>query len=354
MPLLKKLQSLFSPRLSLQGNDSPTGGLRRRIWVVPRGRCLYRLFAMGDVPQAERNNALEVLILQWSPFDATGRYIVWNEDQAQVWIWDDEAQKDDMQQAGLTASGVSPEPVLRPKPEFDGAYLLTCPPETAGDSDSAGVEGQVWRNGVLAASHWWRRTPTGGEWRRFLLANDLSPNMAPPPPMSLPLQPKPWRGATKFSSLSMQQEKIWVMAGVILFGSYIAWQGAAIHQWNEKLDRLVQQEEEIGQEARPQRAARSRAIRFQDEAQRLKSMVGGHSLLELLALLSAPLPEKGVSIIDIDYARTHVALILQGKSLDALYYIKKYQATPMFTNITAARGQAPDSLQIDMDIIETE
>ena len=89
----KILGSLFLPRRYLQADKKVIPPENRNIgakqWVVGRDLCVYRLFHLPDVPGTERKSAIDIHIRQWSPFADTGSYVVWKDDIAQVWIWDE-------------------------------------------------------------------------------------------------------------------------------------------------------------------------------------------------------------------------------------------------------------------------
>ena len=70
-----------------------------------------------------------------------------------------------------------------PTAEEDGSRLVVC---------REGCEGQIWVNGLLAASRWWRQDPSVLEWRRFLLGNDGPPEEEDSTPIEAPWLNKPW------------------------------------------------------------------------------------------------------------------------------------------------------------------
>ena len=78
--------------------------------------------------------------------------------QAGIWTWDGDIVLENGQP--LSSLRVMPETLAREGLE-NGARLAKC---------IDGFEGQVWRNGSLAASRWWHAPPKAREWQHFLRA----------------------------------------------------------------------------------------------------------------------------------------------------------------------------------------
>ena len=95
---------------------------------------------------------------------------------AGVWAW--KGDLDAPFRRRLLAPPTLPEPLIY-EPLEDGARLIRC---------IEGVEGQVWRNGSLIASRWWRAAPSDQEWRQFLRRAGGDAASAPPTPIDAPLR----------------------------------------------------------------------------------------------------------------------------------------------------------------------
>ncbi|MFZ1642867.1 MAG: hypothetical protein WAV07_15820, partial [Candidatus Contendobacter sp.] len=186
LPLPRRWQALFSPRRLLQRPndlDEAGGGYGGCEWVLARGLCRFRCFELGAVPARDRASALHVQIRQWNPFPVAGDYIVWRGEQALVWLWDGERQRQAMTEAGIRGARVLPETVLHPPPGADGPRLVRC---------LDGVEGQYWREGRLLASHWWPEAPTAAAWQHFQRGNGGIVQTEPPAAETVSLLARPW------------------------------------------------------------------------------------------------------------------------------------------------------------------
>jgi hypothetical protein len=302
---------------------------------------LYRRFVLADVPAAERQAALNLRVQQWSPFTETGRYVVWEGDHALVWIWDDALRREMMNGAGVKSGRVLPETVLHPRGNGQNVQFLSC---------LEGVEAQVWKNGALWASRWWENAPPQQEWVRFLLANDLDPALEMPPPAEAAWLRRPWaKNADGRWALHLRAERLWVTLAAAVFAFLFIWQGATLWHLRRATDELAQDVAVMTEQVEPQLAARGRAIEERQAAEQFLDLIGPPAQLDLMAAITEKLPPSAI-FIEWDYNQGHLAFTVQGEQMDPRYFVKAYQALPLFENVSAERGRRANQLLVEMDV----
>ncbi len=344
--IFRQIRSLFSPRRYLHDRNEiyhpPGNSLGQRQWILSRSLCLYRVFVMGDIPSDERKNALKVRIRQWSPFADTGNYVIWQEETAQVWIWDESARGNAAGKANADVSRTFPETVFYPKPERDELRLISC---------MEGMDAQIWKHGILTASHWWPDGPFPEAWSRFLTAHDLNPAMAVPAPENIPWIAHPWgRNTGEHSFSNLPHERLWVLAAMMLFAFLLIWQSVSLWRWHEAENVLESRIAALTQEVEPLLEARNQATKYKAAAERLISLVSGPTQLALMAAVAEKLPPKSVFLAEWHYNQDNLSFVLQGANLDPRYYVETYQKLPYFKEVSAERGQAADQLTVKMKI----
>jgi len=339
------LQYPFSLRRYYQGLNevaTPPGAMGQRRWVIARGLCLYKIFTLGDVSRNERRDLLNVRILQWSPFSMTGRYVIWHEETAQVWIWDEATRLAAMQEVGVAAAAALPETLLYPRPEHDIARVIGC---------REGFEGQIWTNGTLVASQWWRQAPQPYEWLRFLLGNDVTPETGTSETQTFEWLAKPWGKRTGgFAILDVRREQFWLTAAVVFFSFLFTWQAVAIERWDSGVASLQSVYDQRMEDARPTRIARTRATKFKDESKQLDALVSYPSPLKLMALVTQRLSAHKAYVIEWRYSKTSLSFIVEGVNLDPLYYIDVFQRIPNFKDVTAELDKNGKRLFVNLNI----
>jgi len=306
---------------------------------------------MSDIPLAERKNALDIRIQQWSPFKETERYVVWNKESkemAQVWIWDKAARFSAMNSLRVNISRIFPEPVLYPppKPEIEPIIrILSC---------TEGIEAQIWREGILFASHYWHKDISPKEWSRFLLAHDLDPSIKMPEPEAIPMLNQPWgKSSDNYSQFQIPKAAFQVTTAVLIF--FLIWQGVGIWRWYQGEKILNEQISGLAQNAEPLLNARSRAIEYKNNIEKLLSLNTYPPQLNLMAVIADNLSEN-IRLSEWHYNQGNLTFTLKGiyseqeKNLDPRYYVETYQKIPYFKDVSAEKGVRPDELVIKMSI----
>lgn len=339
-------KALFSPRRYLHRTDGVVqpgpGPKGSRQWVLSRGRCLYRMFILAEVPSADREEALQILIQQWSPWADTGKYVAWDRDTAQVWVWDEEQRRQAMTDLGVTAAAPIPESALRRPPTTDGLRVVT---------GLEGIEAQVWHERRLVASHWWAEEIIDREWVRFLLANDFPPDLTPPRHEEPAWLDRPWaRSGGSRMLVNLGRERLWVRVGLAVFVFLLIWQGMALWRWRDATDKLQAKDAALATSADPLLAARAKAMEQLMAMERLTALAAFPSQLELMAAVAAKMPAGKVRWVEWIYNKGKLKFTLQGPDLDPRYYVKACQELPFFRDVVAEKGRTPDTLMVTMDV----
>jgi len=348
MPRSKRSRFLFSPRRYFQKKDSAApktvGGWGKRQWIVSRSLCLYRRFVLEDVPPGEMTGALNLRIQQWSPFEETGRYVVWDKKRAHVWIWDEVLCREARVEAGVKKTRVLPETVLHPSRE-KGLYFISC---------LEGVEAQVWQDNRLMASRWWGESPTEDEWARFLLANDLNPNLQKLDPQEPEWLKRPWgRSSGGRARLSLWHERAWLYLGLAGFSFLLVWQGASTWKWRQAAMALEERAAALTAEMEPGLEARAKAMEALSDVEKLLALDVYPHQIQLMAVAAEKFPAKGMRLVEWRYNKGHLTFTVQGqekKDLDPRYYVKAYQEVPFFKDVSAEEGSQPNHLVVETTV----
>jgi hypothetical protein len=305
---------------------------------------MYRAFVLGDIPAAERRNALNIRIQQWSPHRETGRCVVWRNETAQVWIWDEAARKDAARAEGVSVSRVYPESLLRPPPGHDMVRIVSC---------VEGMEGQVWKDGILRAGRWWGAPPSPDEWARFLVAYDFAPDSTIPTPEEIPLLDRPW-GKTSAGSrlLDMRHERKLLSGAIAVIALVLIWEGVAAVRLQNAQKALETRVAELAREVDPLLNARNRAMEYRQTAQRVASLAPYPAQIQLMTSIAEQFRPKDSVLVEWHYNAGYLRFVLQGKNLDPSYYVSAYQKLPYFKDVTAERGRTADQLEVKMTVVE--
>ncbi|MBB4212083.1 hypothetical protein EV659_10857 [Rhodothalassium salexigens DSM 2132] len=192
MTLTAHFRRFFRPSVSALIGDGRLdlveagGWFGRRLVVLPRARCQFQ-FIPGDHRSARARQALRLKLHYRAPFETLGLHMAPDASGTAVWTWDQAAVDAALGRAGegegdATGADLIPESALMASGrDATGARLVRC---------LDGVEGQVWRDGALRVSRWWRALPTPGDWQAFLKAAGVGFEAGQPVP---PPETPAWR-----------------------------------------------------------------------------------------------------------------------------------------------------------------
>lgn len=209
-----KFLGLFRPsyRLAID-SDGPEreifkgGALGLVVHLVPRAACTFtRAKLVGESRAALK--AFELRVRHAQPFENADLRLVKEAkgDHAVAWSW--RSVGNWRAREGEKFRFVLPESLAREGME-NGVRLVRC---------SVGLEGEVWRDGRLTASRWWRAKPSPEDWRIFLRASQVDPDSASDVP---PVADEPrWRDLPPKAVVS--RETFGVLASPAKLGAAIA------------------------------------------------------------------------------------------------------------------------------------
>lgn len=340
-------KQLFLPQRYLQSRHeviTPTGKRTgRREWIISRGLCHYRLFVLTDIPTARRESVLQLKIKQWSPFQDSASYPVWQGGRVQVWVWDKQLQQQTFKEIGLKKATILPETVLRARATTpDGIQLFEC---------LEGVEGQIWQDGVLKGSRWWSQIPSVMEWVNFQRVHGLPASREVPPVLNQPLLERPWgRTKTRFERLNLYQEPIGVILGAAVFITVLTWQAVDFWKWQQATKQLQEQSEELNDSVVPLLTARNQALADRRYAEQLLAFNPYPSQLEVMAQIAQQLPRRETRLLEWTYQMGELRFTLETSQLDPTFYVKTFQAHPWFNQVQVETGRRANQIMISMQL----
>lgn len=336
---------LFSSHRYLQKRHeliAPPGGKKSRgEWVVARSLCHYQLFDLTDIPVGRRDNALQLKMKQWSPFSDYESYHVWQGSQVQVWIWDKPKQLQLVTEAGIKTRLVMPETVLRPRavpqlssPSVTGiatVQLIEC---------LEGVEGQIWKNGLLIGSRWWPQLPSPIEWDQLQRSHGLPALATIPSVLQLPLLDRPWgRHKAKGSKLTAAHEQLAVMVGAGILTMLLSWQLVGIFKWRQALVQRQAEISELTEKITPILSTRNQAMADKEKFEQILALNPFPSQLELIVQVAEKLPGPEAKLLEWSYQTGTLSFTVETKQPDPTFYVKTFQAIPWFKEVKAETGR---------------
>jgi hypothetical protein len=331
-----------TPRYLQQRHEiiTPGGKTGRRQWIVARSLCHYRCFSLTDIPGSKQDSVLQLQIQQWAPFQEYANYIVWQENYAQVWIWDKQQQLASQLESGVKKATVLPESVLYSPPLADSVQLLKC---------IEGFEGQIWQNGLLIGSRWWANNPSETEWVNFQRRHSLPANPNVPPPIEPVFLKRPWGQAKRRVGFKfLYRESLWVTLGIFTFTILYTWQGVSIWQWQQALVQLKTPLDNLTQEVAPILAARTQALSDQKKVEQLLDLIPYPSQLVLITQVAEFLPRQNTQLIEWHYQTGELQFTIETTQRDHTYYVENYQFIPFFQEVKAETGRQSNQIVLSM------
>lgn len=316
----------FKERFIQSGQEVRSFGsvLRPRQWIVARSLCYFKIFDLQAIEHKERKNALNVKIMQWSPFQETGRYVLQHHHFALVWIWDAAEVQSAMYAQDVATAHVAPETLVVEPSKEDGFRLVEC---------LEGYEGQYWKDGMITASRWWPELPDARQLDIFFLGNDLDaePETSAQPAVYLS---RPWpRRFNVAEMLDVKREGFWVRlaaAAAVLLFSYFGLQYEYVARKAAQYEALLEQAEA---EAAPIKAAQNRMRSLYDKYMGLYEIVRKPSQLQLLYDVHNALPEFS-KFEEWQFSESTLRFVAPTSGLKPMEIVSKLQTNKLFENIS--------------------
>lgn len=322
-------------------------------WVVSRALCRYRFFDLKTIPVNNRPQALELQLQQWSPFMRRGQYGVWTDDGAMVWCWDAERVAMDAASQSLNPKKMTlvPEPLMQPR-QVDGLFLVR---------GLDGVEGQFWREQVLADCRWWAEAPSEAEWRNFQRDAGVMPEqqqVAVPAPLVPEELTAPWAKSAQLGfagSSSQQLEGAVVFMAVLGLVGVTAWYGSTWLHTRQAMELRQAELKKAEQQSVPNREARQQALAALARIRTVQNIDIYPQQMEVMARIANSLPKDGTYLTEWDYQNGQLKIsVASPNKINQGDLIKSLQDAGVVTGVRAVPGGAAGVLTVGMEVLRKE
>ncbi|MGE0282442.1 MAG: hypothetical protein AB7E79_17175 [Rhodospirillaceae bacterium] len=301
-----------------------------------------------SLPESKRKSALGLLVRKWSPFPSSQFVAQWVGHRACVYAWDSDAAA-----AAIVAAGENPsrcsvwaETFFRP-PLQDGIRLAKM---------SDGVEGQVWKGGLLAATRWWPEPPMPREWLIFLRSAgvDLTQTGLDVPPVATSeLLAQPWTvtapPVTDLWSL-LQNERAAAIAAAVVAVPFLYYltQAAVLLGGTMRVEAAIADLSAANQSIRADRAA---AFANLETIESYLGLETYPSQFQTLNAVTNLLRESKVTIAEWNYDAGNLQIVIQAdRALEAPFFIEMFEKDNLFSNVTGTVGNQQRELRLGMQI----
>ena len=319
-------------------------------WIIGRRFLRHNLFEIAEtLPEGKRRSALTLLVRKWSPFAATQFAVQWQGNKASVYAWDGTEVNDAIAAAGEDPGRVTPWPetFFRP-PGFDAAGLAEM---------SEGLEGQVWKQGLLVATRWWPEAPPAREWVMFLRGAGLDLTRDPaslrPAQSNSELLTAPWTSQnTPISNIwgLVQNSRVAAIAATIIaapFFYFIA-EAAVLSVGTLRAESAIAGMNGANQSLR---ADRSSALANLDAVSSYLSLEKFPPQFDLIAAATDLIKDKKVSIAEWGFDSGNLDLVLQADHpLDAALFIEAFEKDDHFSGVSGTLGNQERELHLRMQV----
>ena len=300
------------------------------------------------LPDSKRKLALGLLVRKWSPFPSSQFAVQWVGNRACVYAWDGDAAAAAVAASGFPAGRCSvwPETFFRP-PIADGYRLAAM---------TDGVEGQVWRGGLLAATRWWPTPPPARDWATFLRASGVELTQTAlivPPPAQSDLLGQPWTmvaaPVTDLWSLVQNERAAAVAAAIIAapFLYYLAQSAILVGgtmQVESRISDLTAANQTI-------RADRSAAFTNLESVEAYLSLDRLPSQFETMNVVMTLLLDRKVSVGEWSFDAGNLEILVQAdRPLEASLFIEMFEKDDHFSNVSGTVGDQQRELRLSMQV----
>ncbi len=316
--------------------------------VLSRALCRFRYLPFHDLPKKDRLGYLQVQLLTWAPFPEPEFALVMGEQGAVVLAWDQAAFNERCATAGIPANPgrLIPETLLHPA-LHKGVTLRRC---------LEGVEGLVWREGVLVASRWWPQMPAADGWLNFQRGAGVLPEdqeIEPPTldeavlwsgtPWAEPRRLSELLGRDRFyehvviafATLALMLPSLWLVKG------WLATDG--------RVTALTREMARLEEAAQPVMQARTEAMDALVSLEAMARVVDHPNPVILLAHLSRQLPKDGTVLREFSWEKEQVRLvILPPPAKSRIVYVEALESGGWLNHV---REVAPDSETAEQGVV---
>ncbi len=332
----------------------PAKKTNRIQWIVSRELCLYRLIDFRHIPEDSRSQALDFEFQNHSPFELTDYYVIWKEGIAQVWFWDKKLTATVLDEQSVEAFEIVPESILMAPETDDGLKFI----KTLDD----GVDLQLWNEGVLLASQWYKKIPINIKIEQFISGVVQLPNrqtvihsseeMANIPLLTKPLTTEHWTAAKKtFVSLKgFNIETLLVILVFSILSGFIYWQLIGIYRTHSQLNGIEQSIEQSLQQAGENVTSKTTTLVTQNKNERLLKIIDYPSQAQLLLLFGQVIADQGDTLKEWKYNLNKLEIVIENNKSTALTYINRLQTMPMVGQVTSEPGRITGQIKLNINL----
>lgn len=304
--------------------------------MIPRQFLFFVNISLINLPKALRANLIQQRVQQASPFANPASWIVQDEYSAQVWFWDAELVARRRTENPQLPQSLLPEPLLR-QPQAEGFYLQPC---------LKGWDLQHWSAGQLQYTRWVPQLPEARQLADFVRQCGKSASDVNWVELATELLSRPWNEKPFWTRDTLTQEKIAtkLIAGVLVAWVFLelglglgttlksSWLASSVAAQNESMMDLVSQ--------------RDGALRQQEFNQSVTELVTAPTPLFLAAQIHQCLANFDFAILDWQYQRGQLILLLQKEGLDTRALIESCTRNAIFTDVRVEPGLTPDQTRV--------
>jgi hypothetical protein len=287
-------------------------------------------------------------VRKWSPFPASQFAAHWVGHRACVYAWDSDAAAAAIAAAGENPSRCSvwPETFFRPRME-DGIRLARM---------CDGVEGQVWKGGLLTATRWWPTSPAPRDWAIFLRAAgvDLTQaNLNVPSPVESDMLEQPWTIAnapvTDLWSL-LHNERAAAIAATVIAVPFLYYliQSVLLLAGTMRVEAAIADLTATNQSIRTDRAAA-----FSD-LETIESYLGLEnypSQFQTMSIVANLLRDSKVTLGEWNFDAGNLQIVIQAdRVLEAPFFIEMFEKDDHFSNVSGTMGNQQRELRLSMQL----
>jgi hypothetical protein len=354
-----KLKQTFSASQYVQASQDivfPERLTTRAQWIVGRSQCLFRSFATSNFPSKNREEALALQVRRWAPFPEPGFHANWTKETVEVWAWDQEKVKQNVEEIGVQPISVLPESVYYPQLTDTSARWI--------ESIDDGVIFQLWVNGDLVAEKWFSKRPKASRFLLFLRSLTL-PNSTrmdwvelkqicenAPEAGQLELLPAPW--GTKNKTWSLVQKLPWEhsmllgMAGLLLI-AYV-WVLTATAVASISLEQVKSRTASIEESVEAVLDARTTAETLNTESEALLVLVDYPSQSMMMVDVSSVLQPFSLILKGWDFKGKTLEIVTEG-NVNTLNVVKQFEQFDWIqsVSVSALRNQGQNRFVITLE-----
>lgn len=316
--------------------------------MLTRGFCAYTTLDGSAVPPRKRRGFADMAVARWSPFADTRSHVEWSGDVAMVWAWSNEGVLVDAGGVRLPApQRIFPETLFRGQPQANGQELLAM---------AEGIEGRVWRDGVLAASHWWPEPPRLTDWNDFRRGAGLPPAAMVPDVLVYPVSARAW-GALAGRGMGELVTQQRVLLGALAVGLAAAVLTAqlvgalALKLSIRDIQSDIAAREQVLAPIIKARGAAQADANAVDALLRMRPPAGQTGLLAAMTrlipgrwqLLKWDMPDPG-----------HLQVTLKMAAADPRQIVESWEKSGQFSDVTAEIVRQPDEVLVKALVLRAE